>query len=166
MMGTDERYLAPGSGADAGRPSLAMQNPPDMEFNALNLLLFSVGKVLFGVDADQVARISAYKNEMDEDLFWFHEVIGYGEKTVEYHTPTIITIRTTDGPRHVIIDSMDEIAEFSPNEIGLLPALLEPFALQRGIWGVLPRDGSIILLVDFNRLLMEKRHEEIDLKLE
>lgn len=138
------------------------QLAPDkgLECEALNLLLFSVGGVFFGVDADQVAEISAYRNGTDKDLFWFHEEMDYKKKTVEYRLPTIITIRTEVDPYRVVIDSMEDIAEFNPKEISLLPTLLEPFALQRGIWGVLLRNDRMILLLDFLRLPRGKRAQE------
>ena len=137
-------------------------NPPENELNALSLLLFSVGGVCFGVDADQVSGISVYNGESDKDLFWFHEEMGFGGRPVEYVSPTIITIRDVVEPYRVIIDSMEEIAEFRLNEIGLLPRLLEPFTLRRGIWGVLPRKGSITLLMDFKLFLRGIRPDRID----
>lgn len=124
---------------------------------AVNLLLFAVGGVSFGVDADQVAEIATYHGETADDLFWFHEEMGYGSKVVTYHAPTIITIRTGGASScRVIIDSMEDIAEFSHNELTLFPALLEPFVLRRGLWGILPRRGSMVLLLDFTCLLRER----------
>jgi hypothetical protein len=34
---------------------------------------------------------------------------------------------------------------------------MEPFALRRGLWGILLRNGAMVLLVDFQRLLQETR---------
>lgn len=126
----------------------------------LDLLLFSVSGVHFGVDAGQVAGIAVYDGEQADDLSWFHEKMGFGTKTVRYHSPTIVTIRTrAEVPCRVIIDSMEEIAEFSQKDISLFPTLLEPFALQKGMWGILPRHGHMVLLVDFQRLIKERRHD-------
>lgn len=159
-------YPAADIGTTAGRASLAIQKCPDTSwpFEPLNLLLFSVGDILFGIDADQVVRISAYQNETDDDLFWFHQEMGYGKKTVEYRSSTVITTRTKAGHYRVIIDSMEDIAEFNSDEISPLPTLLEQFALRRGIWGVLPRNGRMILLLDIDRLLRAKGSAEIDSK--
>ena len=124
----------------------------------IDLLLFSVCGVHFGADAGQVAGITVYDGEQSDDLFWFHEELGYGDKTDTYHSPVIVTIRTGDEVSYrVIIDSMEEIAEFSQDDISLFPTLLEPFALQKGMWGILARHGSMVLLLDFHRLLMEKQ---------
>lgn len=135
------------------------------EANFLNLFLFSVGGVFFGIEADQVAEVTACKDEKADDLFWFHEEMGYGGKVVEYHSPATITIRSGRVlPYRVIIDSMEDIAEFSCNDIRVLPPLLEPMALRRGIWGVLPQNGRMILLLDFKRLLRETEVKTADSK--
>ena len=135
-----------------------MNDTGDMFLFPLNLLLFSVCGVHFGVDADQVAGIAAYNGEESDDLFWFHEELNYGAAGGPYFSPTVITIRIIDGQSYrVIIDSMEDITGFSQNEISLFPALLEPFAAQRGLWGILPRNGSMVFLLDFQRLFAEKR---------
>lgn len=124
---------------------------------SVNLLLFSVGGVSFAIDADQVAEIATYRGETADDLFWFHEEVGYGDRMVNYHAPTIITIRTDEVASYrVIIDSMEDIAEFSHNDLTLFPALLEPFVLRRGLWGILLRQGRPVLLLDFICLFRER----------
>ena len=124
----------------------------------ISLLLFSVGGVHFGIESGQVAGMAAYDGEQAEDLFWFHEEMGYGDKTASYHSPTILTIRSEAGlPYRIIIDSMEDITEFSQNDIALFPALIEALVLRRGMWGVLSRNGCMVLLLDFQRLLKGKR---------
>ncbi|OGU13905.1 MAG: hypothetical protein A2076_13345 [Geobacteraceae bacterium GWC2_53_11] len=124
----------------------------------LNLFLFSVGGVNFAVDAEQAEGMVPYAGEEDPDLFWAHEELGFGTTPVSYRTPTIITIRTAGAqPYRVIIDAMEDIAEFSRNDIRLFPGLLEPAALRNGMWGILLREGSLVLLVDFQRLIQKKR---------
>lgn len=123
----------------------------------LDLLLFSVGGIHFGVDAGQVTGIAAYDGEQDEELFWFHEKMGYGDRKVVYDSPTVVTIRSGKGsPYRVVIDSMEDIAEFSQDDISLFPALLEPFSLRMGMWGILQRQGEIVLLLDLPRLLKDE----------
>lgn len=130
-----------------------------MNDDSLNLLLFSVWGVSFGIDADQVAEITAYKAET-EDLVWFHDEMGYGDKKLRYHSPTIVTIKTDrEMPYRVIIDSMQDITQFNWNDITPFPALMEPFSLQMGMWGILSRQGSMVLLLDFQRLLRNKLNE-------
>ncbi len=127
---------------------ISRQPAPDkpMKCLTLNLLLFSVGGVYFGVDADQVDAMTAYQGEMQENTPWFHEVMGYGNQTVTYKCPTVITVKTAD--YQMIIDSMEDIAEFSADDIRLLPPIVESFAVKRGIWGVLLRRKRMTLLLD------------------
>ncbi|MDD5285675.1 MAG: hypothetical protein PHD54_07430 [Desulfuromonadaceae bacterium] len=156
MTVSGEIYPAPQDGTDDAAELLSAQKEQKKR-NTLNLLIFSVAGVFFGIDADQVAEISAYQGEKGEDLFWFHEEMGYGEKAVRYSSPAIATIRNGGvAPYRVIIDSMEDIAEFKHKDIRLFPTLLEPYLLRRGIWGILPRNGNMILLLDFKRLYLER----------
>ena len=134
-----------------------MNDKGDKQLASINLLLFSVGGVHFGIDAEQVAGIGGYDGDQAEDLFWFHEELEYGDAVVTYASPTVVTIRTGDGHSYrVIIDSMEDIAEFSQDDIRLFPELLEPFAMRRGLWGILPVNGIMVLLLDFQLFLKQK----------
>jgi hypothetical protein len=125
----------------------------------LNLLLFKVGGVSFGCDADQVAGITHLTGEDGGDLFWFHEELGFSRE-VGYLAPATVTVRTGGaGSYRVIIDQMEDIAAFDVSSLRLLPLLLEPFALQRGIWGILQSNQRLFLLVDF-RLLLKNKHQK------
>ncbi len=155
MTLTGELRRDPGNGT-----ALSAALPDEkLKCRSLNLLRFSVAGICFGVDADQVTAISAYRDATDEDLVWFHEPMGFGTRTVEYRRPNVITVRSRDGLDRVVIDSMEDIAELSQSGIRPLPAVLEPFALQRGIWGVLVRQDSMTLLLYFMRIsLRPLRH--------
>lgn len=129
----------------------------DPDGKQLNLLLFSVGGIHFAVDAEQAAGLAPYDGEDADDLFWFHEELDFGAVAVTYHSPTIVTVRTPDArPYRVIIDSMEHIGEFSQADIIPFPPLLEPFSLRRGMWGILVRNGRVVLLLDLLRLLKER----------
>lgn len=124
----------------------------------LNLFLFTVGGVHFAVDAEQAVGMVPYAGEEAADLFWAHEELGFVNVPASCQSPTIVTIRTKGAQSYrVIIDAMEDIAEFDRNDIKLFPELLEAAALRNGMWGVLPRDGYMVLLVDFQRLIQEKR---------
>lgn len=119
----------------------------------LNLLLFSLGGVRFALDAEQVAGIAAYQEDEGEELFWLHQELGYKEKTVAYRSPAVITLATPGSPTRLVVDSLEDFAEFALHELKLLPPLLEPLTLKRGIWAVLPGHGRLILLLDGLKLL-------------
>ena len=134
-----------------------MNDTDDMR---LDLLMFSVGGINFGVDAGQVAEVAVYDGGQADDLFWFHKELEYDIAASAYFSPTVITIRTGGAlPYRVIIDRMEDITEFHQSDISLFPALLESFALRRGMWGILSVHGSMVLLVDFQLLLKQKRAE-------
>ena len=124
---------------------------------SINLLLFRVGGVRFGCDADQASGIAACGGLPADGLSWFHEELAFG-CPVDYQAPTVITIKSERVPSYrVVIDQLEQIAEFGCQQIRLLPALLEPFALRHGIWGIIPGDREPVLLVDF-QLLLQKKH--------
>ncbi|NTW98776.1 MAG: hypothetical protein HGB35_02385 [Geobacteraceae bacterium] len=152
------KQLSPVNGISELSNSFSPQKEQQINFHSLNLLLFSVGGVHFAVDVEQAAGMTPYNGEVADDLFWFHEELDFGAAPISYHSPTIVTIRTRDArPYRVIIDSMEHIGEFSQDDIIPFPPLLEPFSLRRGMWGILSHHGNIVVLLDFQRLLQEKR---------
>jgi hypothetical protein len=123
---------------------------------SLHLFLFSAGGVSFAIAAEQALKIAPYSGG-GEGLFWFHEVLGFGGESVSYQAPTVVTIRKSGaGSCRVVVDLLEDIAEFSLNDIRAFPALLEPFTLQHGMWGILLRNDRMVLLVDIQRLLEQK----------
>jgi chemotaxis signal transduction protein len=153
MIITGEIHLSPVGGVREVTKVFSVQEAQKKGPNSLNLLLFSVGGVNFGIDADQIAAITAYDGEFAGDLFWFHEELEFGKTSLVYRSPTIVTVRIGALQTYrVIIDSMEEIAEFSLNDIRPFPPLVEGFALRRGMWGILVRNGRVVLLLDFLRL--------------
>lgn len=124
----------------------------------LNLLLFSVGGVRFGMDSELASGVTEYSGEQDGDLFWFHDELGYGCDTPVYRAPSVVTVRTADArPYRVIIDALEDVAEISAMDIRPFPVLLEAAALRKGLWGILLQNGSMVLLVDFKRAAQERR---------
>ena len=119
----------------------------------LNLLLFTVGGVSFAVDAGQVGGMSGYLPEESGSLRWFHEVLGFNGREVIYRAPTVLSVKGVEsGSCRVVIDAMEDIAEYGLHDIAPLPALLEPYAIRHGMWAVLKRDTGLTMLVDFHRI--------------
>lgn len=126
----------------------------------LTLLLFSVGGVHFGVTTDQVLGTTGYKDpghsRMDAPL-WFHKAVGFPSDPA-YIEPTAVLVKPKGREIcSVIIDAMQEIIEVCADEIKPFPAVLEPFARRKGLWGVCPRFGRMFLLVDLERLASAKQ---------
>lgn len=123
----------------------------------LNLLLFSVAGVCFGMETEQVEGTTAYSGETADDLFWFHNELGWAEDTANYRAPAIVSVKTADSASYrVIIGALEDIAEIEAGDIRLFPSLVEPFALKKGMWGVAVMEGRMILLIDFQRILRNK----------
>lgn len=129
----------------------------DICLSTVNLLVFSVFGVHFGVDVEQVAGIADFYGESSDDLFWFHEQFEYGDAAAKYSSPVVVTIKTGGAQAYrIIIDSMIGIHEYQVREICLFPPLIKPFALRKGMWGLLVENNRMILLVDFQRLSRER----------
>lgn len=120
----------------------------------LNIFLFSVGGVNFGCDTDQAETMTDYHGEESNDLFWFHNELGFGKEQISYLSPVIVKIRTGDARSYrIIIDAVEEISVFSLNDIYAFPTLCEPFTLKKGMWGILKHKERMFFMVDFHLLL-------------
>lgn len=119
----------------------------------LHLLLFSLEDTWFGVDLEQIDTMSAYDGEPADDMHWVHDMLGFGRRQVAYKLPTVLTIKSLRGqPFRVIIDTMKTIGEYRWQDMIPCPALLEPYLIMHGIWGILPQSDTPVLLVDFQRI--------------
>lgn len=124
----------------------------------LELLLFTVGGVSFGVVAEQVEGILSWQGEGADGIAWFHRELGYAGDTIAYRAPSVLKVRTEDAQDYlVVIDMLQDVTRVVVGDIHPFPSLVEPFALHKGMWGVVVRDGRMILLVDFQRLRREQR---------
>lgn len=122
-------------------------------FFPIKVLLFRFGGVHFGVDADQVASTSVYRADdgADEPL-WFHREAGYqtGPATT---APVVAILRGGDGSSsRMVIGDIEDIVVAEVEHVRPMPSLVEPYALRKGMWGVLLREGRVYILVDLNRL--------------
>ncbi len=123
----------------------------------LDLLLFSVEGVSFGVDAEQVEGILSWQGGGADGLAWFHRELGYAGDTITYRAPSVLKIRTEDARNYlVIIDMLQDVTRVVAGDIHPFPSLVEPYALHKGMWGIVVKDGRMILLVDFQRLMRER----------
>jgi chemotaxis signal transduction protein len=125
------------------------------DYPELDLLLFSVGGVSFGVDAEQVEEILSWQG--GDGSAWFHRELGYPSDTISYRAPSVLKIKTEDaGHYQVIIDLLQDVTRIVAGDIHPFPPVVEPFALHKGMWGIVVKDERMILLVDFQRLMRER----------
>lgn len=126
---------------------------PPADVLQLNLLLFSVAGTGFAVDVEQVSAMGGYAGEQADDLCWFHELLGFDAAPASYRSPTVLTVKARGKePYRVIIDTMEDIAEYRWDTITPLPSLLEPYGLRCGLWGIVRQDDRLVLLVDLQRI--------------
>ena len=59
-------------------------------------------------------------------------------------------------PFRIVVDVLEDMAEISADDIRSFPPLIEPFALRGGMWGVVERNGRMVMLLDFQRLIRNK----------
>jgi chemotaxis signal transduction protein len=121
----------------------------------VQLLLFRLGSVLFGVPAEQVAGLRGYgeAGAGAEPPTWIHARLGFPEAP-RYRDPTAALVPRADRPpAWVVLDSIDDLLEVELDAVRPFPALAEPHALRRGMWGILPSQGRLVLLVDLDQLL-------------
>lgn len=115
----------------------------------LSLLLFTAGGTGFGIHVSQIigSMISdAEPDNMISGLPW--------QSCLKQEARVMLVFRSAGSTGYEIpVDSIDEIADVCVSEILPLPSLIERMVLSKGLWGVLPRDGRIFLLMDFTRFL-------------
>ena len=123
----------------------------------LNLLRFAVGGACFAVESSQIAALLPCPGPGAASASWFHQALEYAE-TPTYRAPVLAVVPSEEGPpQQLIMDALEELLEVGLDEIQPFPPLIEPFALRKGLWGVLPRGSQTVLLVDLRRLLASSR---------
>lgn len=132
-----------------------MNDPATLpEGYSLNLLLFSIGGVSFGIDAEQVEAIGEFNTDNVVDYTWSHELVNFGDNQPEYNSPTILFIKSPlQSSCQIVIDCMEDVTEYSVNAICPFPSLIEPYLLSIGMWGMLQRGGKIVLLLDLMQMI-------------
>jgi chemotaxis signal transduction protein len=131
--------------------------PEPRSATSLDLLLFSLSGVHFGVDVGQIEEMSAYDGKETGDLFRLNEALGMGGKKIYYETPTVLTIRTEDSRKaRVMIDNPEDLIHIQLDEIRPFPRIMVPFTLPKGMWAVVLHGERKILLIDFLFLLRQR----------
>lgn len=115
----------------------------------LSLLLFTAGGTGFGIHVSQIigSLVSATEpDNMISGLPW--------QSCLKPEARLTLVFRAAGSTGYEIpVDSIDEIADVCVSEILPFPSFIESMVLSKGLWGVLPRDGRIFLLMDFARFL-------------
>jgi hypothetical protein len=120
---------------------------------SIRLLLFRLGEVRFGVLADQVAGLREIGPAEAGPDAWIHDRLGFPEAP-RYRAPTAARVsRPGQPPGWVVLDAIEDLLEVGLEAVRPFPALVEPHALRRGLWGILPGQRPPVLLVDLCQLV-------------
>lgn len=121
----------------------------------IQLLLFRLGQVRFGVPAEQVTGLRGFGQAAaaGAEACWIHGRLGFPQAPC-YRAPTEAQVAHPDRPpAWVVLDAIEDLQDVALDAIKPFPALVQPHALRRGLWGILPGPGQPVLLVDLARVL-------------
>ncbi|MGA2079661.1 MAG: hypothetical protein ABSH53_03475 [Holophaga sp.] len=116
----------------------------------LELALFQVGGVRYGVEAGQVAGTEVFQGPGAVGVRWFHEIMGYPDGRVHYRDPVVLTLHGAVG--RIVVDGLEHLACVPLCDLRPFPPLAAPAARARGLWAVAKRGEHLVLLVDFDLL--------------
>jgi hypothetical protein len=119
----------------------------------LRLLIFSAGGLRFGADADQIAFLGPCDPaNPPPHAVPFHRSVGFGDPAAGFRSPETCTVKRGTEICTFIIESPEDLVSVETRLVRPLPPLVEPFALESGIWAAVPGEEGILLLVDLPRL--------------
>jgi len=111
----------------------------------IQLLIFSLGNSRYGIDIDQVAYLMNV--DATESAISFEQLMAVGS-LAECKYSKILVIKHRMGIP-ILIQEPDEVVTFSVWDICSLPEVLTVSAANKGVWGLLPQEQGIIILIDF-----------------
>ncbi|SMC89358.1 hypothetical protein [Sporomusa malonica] len=116
-----------------------------MEQNELQLLVFSIGDTRYGIDIDQIAYLMNF--DVAGNAVGFEQLMAIGSSADCNYSKMLIIKQKTGTP--ILINEPDEVAIFSVHDIRRLPDILTKWAGNKGVWGLLPQERGVIILIDF-----------------
>ncbi|HWP46418.1 MAG TPA: chemotaxis protein CheW [Candidatus Limnocylindrales bacterium] len=136
-------------------------------FKEIQLLIFDIIGIKFGVDIEQVSEIYELIDlgQMKGAKYgasWFHEKIPFRQGPVVYKSPRLLILRDQETTLGIIIDQPEDILSITLDDIHPLPSLLEALNRPAAIWGIALKDEKMILLVDFYKLFVNKEDKEYE----
>ncbi len=129
-----------------------------MNINGLELLTFSIGGVKMAVDTAQVSEMLKIEHAADKgiNICRIPEKIHFCVQLIGYSDPHVVVIKDVGEPYGVLIDLPEDIVRVSIDDIHTLPQALALSSTSKAIWGALPKDDNVILLLDLYKLWEDK----------
>ncbi len=124
------------------------------DIEEIQLLIFNVMGIWFGIDSEQVLSIYELEQAKEQaDVVWFHEIISFKKNNVEYSSPKVVLFEDKGRLIEIVIDQLENIMPIKVDDIRLMPQLFEALEGSMPVWAVALRDEKIVLLVDLYKLL-------------
>jgi chemotaxis signal transduction protein len=125
----------------------------EVQINELEILVFALGGITFGVDTEQVGGVitAAQAEILGMKLIPFPDRVPLGGMPGHFRAPKALLIKDVTSYA-VVIESPDDILSVRLDSIRPLPPLLAACNPCQAVWGVAVKGEGIILLIDFLRL--------------
>lgn len=129
-----------------------------MELNNIQLLIVSAGCSRFGIDVDQIAYMANFN--AGDTAISFEHLLGIDPMADCKYPKMLVIKQKMEMP--ILINEPDEVAAVSISDIHSLPDVLALSAGTKGVWGLLPQQQGLIILIDFykNQLLKQLTHPQ------
>ncbi|MCE5286666.1 MAG: hypothetical protein LLG02_12580 [Pelosinus sp.] len=107
-------------------------------------MLFSVGDSRYGIDIDQIALLTNFVT--GQLAVSFSRLMKEPAPLYCHNEKMLLIKQRTELP--ILINEPDSLTVCRVCDICRLPQLLAAAAGKRGVWGFLPQDQGIIILID------------------
>ncbi|MEZ4524350.1 MAG: chemotaxis protein CheW [Desulfobacterales bacterium] len=125
----------------------------------IRILTFRIADVCFGMDMDQIAGMRSLDqiNPREYRVCRFEEKFPFRRQEIRTHSgnsPMILILNDEEKLSGLCVDRPENInISVSIDSIRPMPALIEACNSASPIWGVALREGQMILLADFYKLM-------------
>lgn len=117
----------------------------DMYQNELQLLIVSLGDRCYGIDIDQIAYLTNF--DPTASAVGFEQLLTAGPAKNCHYSKMLLIKQQLQTP--ILINEPDEVATCKVSAIRKLPDILTVAAGNKGVWGLLPQENNLIILIDF-----------------
>lgn len=121
---------------------------------ALDILMFRVMGVRFGIDTEQVAKITPWDRVEDPGGTAFHlcDKISFGKPASIHRSAVMLLPKSGVGKKAVIVDTLEKIHSLRIDAIRPFPKLMGKGKGARAYWGIALVDNAPVILIDFSKL--------------
>ncbi|WP_094604055.1 hypothetical protein [Sporomusa silvacetica] len=121
--------------------------------NELQLLIVSLGDRRYGIDIDQIAYLTNF--DSTNSAVGLEQLLAAGPFANCHYSKMLLIKQKLQTP--ILINEPDEVATCKVSDIRKLPDILTVAAGNKGVWGLLPQESNLIILIDFYKNQLFKR---------